>query len=105
MSDRVPPIEMETLAAAHAPDDAEPAEGTGLEAAATDLGTSPKSIALMRSGMERSGWTLWMLTICAALSGSLFGYDTGYMYVALLGRLAHAAPPCWSALAPTWATH
>lgn len=31
------------------------------------------------AAMERVGWTVWMLTMCAALCGSLFGYDTGYV--------------------------
>ena len=40
---------------------------------------TPKTLALAASGMERVGWTVWMLTACAGLSGSLFGYDTGYI--------------------------
>ena len=42
-------------------------------------GASPLTLALASAGMERVGWTMWMLTMCAALSGSLFGYDTGYV--------------------------
>ena len=34
---------------------------------------TPKTLALAASGMERVGWTVWMLTACAGLSGSLFG--------------------------------
>ncbi|WFD29395.1 hypothetical protein MSPP1_000404 [Malassezia sp. CBS 17886] len=40
-------------------------------------GASPTGLAL--ANMERVGWVMWMLTVCAALSGSLFGYDTGYV--------------------------
>lgn len=42
-------------------------------------GTSPAMLALGADGMERVGMTVWMLTMCAALCGSLFGYDTGYV--------------------------
>lgn len=37
------------------------------------------SVAAATSNMERVGWTMWMLTMSAALCGSLFGYDTGYV--------------------------
>ena len=35
------------------------------------------SVAAATTNMERVGWTMWMLTMSAALCGSLFGYDTG----------------------------
>ncbi|WFD05111.1 hypothetical protein MVES1_000437 [Malassezia vespertilionis] len=38
----------------------------------------------LESTHERVGWTIWMLTVCAALSGSLFGYDTGYISAVLV---------------------
>ena len=79
---REPPIAMDTLAA-HVHEDAARDEEPSASYITSELGVSPPSIALMRTGMERSGWTLWMLTVCAGLSGSLFGYDTGYMYVTL----------------------
>ncbi|WFC98250.1 hypothetical protein MYAM1_000975 [Malassezia yamatoensis] len=73
-----PPIAMDTLAA-HVPEDAARETEPSANYITSELGVSPQSIALMRTGMERSGWTLWMLTVCAGLSGSLFGYDTGYI--------------------------
>lgn len=77
---REPPIAMDTLTS-HVPEDAVRDKPPSPTFITTELGVSPKSVALMRSGMERAGWTLWMLTVCAGLSGSLFGYDTGYMCV------------------------
>ena len=37
------------------------------------------SVIAAAAAMERVGWTVWMLTMSAALCGSLFGYDTGYV--------------------------
>lgn len=48
-----------------------------------EVDTSLDFYSVARENMEQGGWTLWMLTVCAGLSGSLFGYDTGYMYVYL----------------------
>lgn len=44
-----------------------------------EVAESPLTLALASQGMERVGWTMWVLAFCAALSGSLFGYDTGYI--------------------------
>ncbi|WFD36328.1 hypothetical protein MCUN1_003207 [Malassezia cuniculi] len=45
----------------------------------TAIPASHFSIALASQGMESVGWTMWVLAFIAALSGSLFGYDTGYI--------------------------
>ena len=37
------------------------------------------TIAAAAAAVERVGWTVWMLTMSAALCGSLLGYDTGYV--------------------------
>lgn len=49
------------------------------EAYTVTNGASPATLTLAADGMERAGFTVWMLTMCAALCGSLFGYDTGYV--------------------------
>ena len=43
------------------------------------VAASPLTLSLAAQGMERVGWTMWVLAFIAALSGSLFGYDTGYI--------------------------
>jgi len=53
--------------------------GAKAEAYTVTNGVSPATLALAADGMERVGVTVWMLTMCAALCGSLFGYDTGYV--------------------------
>lgn len=44
-----------------------------------DNGSSALATALATGSMEKVGMTMWLLTMCAALAGSLFGYDTGYV--------------------------
>ena len=60
-------------------DSVKEALGAKAEAYTVTNGVSPATFALAAHGMERVGVTVWMLTMCAALCGSLFGYDTGYV--------------------------
>ncbi|KAL4400120.1 carbohydrate:proton symporter [Malassezia pachydermatis] len=58
---------------------AEPAHAKSAKAYASDDGSSALRTAIATGNMERVGVMMWVLTMCAALCGSLFGYDTGYV--------------------------
>ncbi|PWN48606.1 hypothetical protein IE53DRAFT_185741 [Violaceomyces palustris] len=52
--------------------------GNGLERRYPQLGQDSKGQGRLRKADEAS-WAIWILAFCAALSGSIFGYDTGYI--------------------------